>query len=170
MKVTIRPLQEEDAEIAYQWRNDPEVFRYTGAKYDHTITYEDELNWIRKVINNTDQIRCAIVADNIYVGNIYLTDIDQYSAHYQIFIGNKSFWHKGVGTEASLLILQKAFAELNLEKVILRVKSDNKSAIRLYNNLGFQTIEAGNPWILMAITKETWQQKSAEGLNGMIPT
>ncbi len=30
MQVVIRPLQESDAYISYKWRNDSEVFRYTG--------------------------------------------------------------------------------------------------------------------------------------------
>ena len=30
MKVTIRPLVESDAYTSVKWRNDPEVFKYTG--------------------------------------------------------------------------------------------------------------------------------------------
>ena len=33
MKVTIRPLVESDAYTSVKWRNDPEVFKYTGNTY-----------------------------------------------------------------------------------------------------------------------------------------
>lgn len=159
MKVTLRPLCEEDAEIAWKWRNDPEVFKYTGAQYDHTITYEDEIAWIRKVRQNADQIRCAIEADGIYVGNIYLTDITSDTAHYHIFIGNKEYWNRGIGRQASILILNKAFYELELKYVLLRVRKENKAAVRLYTSLGFISEAEELDWILMKIKSIEWIER-----------
>ena len=95
MKVTIRPLIEEDAYTSVKWRNDPDVFKYTGNTYKHEIKIENELEWIRKVIAKANDYRCAILVDEVYVGNIYLTDIQDGKAHYHIFIGNKNYWGKG---------------------------------------------------------------------------
>ena len=86
MKVTIRPLVESDAYTSVKWRNDSEVFKYTGNTYKNEIKIENELEWIRKVTASPNDYRCAILADDVYVGNIYLTDIDGTSAHYHIFI------------------------------------------------------------------------------------
>lgn len=107
MKVTIRPLIEEDAYTSVKWRNDPEVFKYTGNTYKNEIKIENELEWIRKVTNNPLDYRCAILAEGVYVGNIYLTCIKGGKADYHIFIGDKSYWGKGVAKQASLLILLK---------------------------------------------------------------
>lgn len=104
MKVTIRPLIEEDAYTSVKWRNDPEVFKYTGNTYKHEIKIENELEWIRKVIAKANDYRCAILVDEVYVGNIYLTDIQDCKAHYHIFIGNRNYWGKGVAKKASLLL------------------------------------------------------------------
>ena len=57
MQVTIRPLIEDDAYTSVKWRNDPEVFKYTGNTYAHEITIESELNWIRKVMSNPNEYR-----------------------------------------------------------------------------------------------------------------
>ena len=103
MNVTIRPLVEEDAYTSVNWRNDPEVFKFTGNTYKTQITIDNELEWIRKVIANTNDYRCGILADEVYVGNIYLTNIQEGKAHYHIFIGNKNFWGKGVAKRASVL-------------------------------------------------------------------
>ena len=70
MNVTIRPLVEEDAYTSVKWRNDSEVFKFTGNTYKHEIKIENELEWIRKVMANPADYRCAILADDVYVGNI----------------------------------------------------------------------------------------------------
>ena len=75
MDVFLRRLERNDAYVSYKWRNDPEVFKYTGTVYDHEITLETELQWIERVIKNDDEYRCAIVADGCCVGYIYLTNI-----------------------------------------------------------------------------------------------
>lgn len=102
-------------------RNDPEVFKYTGTVYRNEIFLDTELNWINKVIQNKDEYRCAILVDDVYVGNIYLTGITTTSADYHIFIGNKDYWGKGVAKKALELILRYAFDDLKLKIVKLRV-------------------------------------------------
>ena len=57
MIVTIRPLEENDALISYKWRNDPEVFKYTGRKYNKVIDLECERAWLRKVIKRPNEYR-----------------------------------------------------------------------------------------------------------------
>lgn len=153
MQVTIRPLQEQDAYTSVKWRNDPEVFKYTGNTYDHIITVQSELDWIRKVIANHNDYRCAILVDGEYVGNIYLTDIDGETAEYHIFLGNKNFWGKGVAKKASCLLLDHAFKTLNLKCIHLRVRKENNAAVKLYESLGFCVEKEDDSWLLMSRTR-----------------
>jgi len=156
MQVTIRPLQVQDAYTSVNWRNDTEVFKYTGNTYDHEITVESELEWIRRVIVNPNDYRCAILADNVYVGNIYLTDIQEGVATYQVFIGDRNYWGRGVAKKASEIILNYAFRELKLERVYLRVKKGNVPAIMLYRALCFKEIESDEKWISMVLYNINW--------------
>lgn len=151
MEVTIRPLRKEDAYISVKWRNDPDVFRYTGFVHNKEILIEDELKWIEIVLNNEDEYRCAILVDNEYIGNVYLTNIDGKEANYHIFIGEKEYWGKGIAKQASLLILDYAFHELKLDRVVLRVKEQNERALHLYQSIGFKSIEEDDIWITMQI-------------------
>ena len=160
MIVRIRPLREEDAQVSYKWRNDTEVFKYTGANYAHEITLEDESNWIRRVSKNENEYRCAIIANEEYVGNIYLTDIENGHATYHIFIGNKDFWGKGIAKEASRLIINYGFNVLNIETIELEVRKQNKRAFELYKSLGFQIREYNNDWIKMTINHGSNENKS----------
>lgn len=150
MNVTIRPLQEQDAYTSVKWRNDPEVFKYTGNTYKNEILLETELAWIKKVMHNENEYRCAILVEETYVGNIYLTDIAEGKANYHIFIGNKDFWGKGVAKKASELIIEHAFETLQLNEIHLRVKKLNDRALNLYKSLGFSIDSEDDEWISMS--------------------
>ncbi len=152
MDVTIRPLKEEDAKTSVAWRNDPEVFRLTGVRrYDNVVTVEMEKTWIRKVMADPTCFRCAILADGEYVGNIYLTDIDESEATYHIFIGNKSYWGKGVASAATKQILEYGFRELRLSRIKLRVRNENERAVNLYRNTGFRLVDKDEEYSYMVI-------------------
>ena len=152
MNVRIRPLKEQDAYTSVKWRNDPEVFKFTGNIYNHEITIDNELEWIRKVTANPTDYRCAILVDEVYVGNIYLTDIKEGTAHFHIFIGDKSYWGKGVAKKASLLILDYAVKVLKLKEIFLRVRKENTSAYNLYLRLGFKNVMVDGDWTLMRLS------------------
>lgn len=151
MRVIIRPLKVEDALISYMWRNDSQIWRYTGSKPDMFITPEIETEWIKKVISNKNEYRCAIEVDDVYIGNIYLTDINSESCDYHIFIGDKSYWGKGVAKKASLLIIEYSFKQLKLSKIFLSLKKTNESAHNLYKSLGFSTYDERDGVVYMVL-------------------
>lgn len=137
MEISIRPLKEDDAYTSVKWRNIPELWTFTKFKSDKEITIDDELRWVRKVIADDTSKRFAITADGVYVGNIYLTGIKNNQAEYHIFIGEKSYWGKGIARKASQLIIDYGKEKLKLKKIILGVKPDNAGAFHLYKSLGF---------------------------------
>lgn len=151
MEVIIRPLCIQDAYTSVKWRNDPEVFKFTGNTYNNEITIESELAWIERVINNKDEYRCAIEVDGVYVGNIYLTGIGNETAEYHIFIGNRDYWGKGIARKASELIIAYGFNSLQLKSIHLEVRKENMRAISLYSSLGFKEIECVNQWMHMVV-------------------
>lgn len=151
MEVRIRPLEEHDAYTSVNWRNDPKIWKLTGSRPDRTITLEDELNWIRKVTSDEKDRRFAIIADQAYVGNIYLTGIKDGEAEYHIFIGEKSYWGKGVATLASRAIIEYARHDLGLKRLELSVNENNAAAIKLYEKLGFKAIESLEGFIRMEL-------------------
>lgn len=137
MQVTIRPLEKKDALISFKWRNNPEIWKYTGSHPDREITAEIETEWIEKVLTKEDTKRFAILADDIYVGNIQLTNITGESAVFHIFIGDINYWGKGVASKAMDCLFNIAINELALKTITLTVHPDNFSAIKLYEKKGF---------------------------------
>jgi len=138
MEVRIRALTEEDAYASVAWRNKPEIWEQTEFKATREITLEDELTWIRKVTVDPTSRRFAILADERYVGNIYITDIRDGVGEYQIFIGEERYWGKGVARTASQQIIEFGKTSLGLLSIKLRVRETNHRALSLYQSLGFE--------------------------------
>lgn len=151
MEVRIRPLEENDARTSYHWRNDPEIWKYTGSSPDKVITLEDELVWIRDVIQDDTGRRFAIIADDVYVGNIYLTGMHDGEAEYHIFLGNKDYMGKGIAKIASQLIIDYGREQLHLDRIILRVRPENIRAVQLYEYLGFKIVNEDAEFLNMSI-------------------
>lgn len=141
MNVRIRPLEENDAYTSVKWRNMPEVWKYTEYKWTREITLEDELQWIRRVVKDLSCSRFAILADDTYVGNVYLTNIKDGVAEYSIFIGNKEYWGKGVARKASEQIIAYGRDVLHLSAITLRIREDNLAAMHIYLSLGFTRMD-----------------------------
>ncbi|SHG97375.1 Protein N-acetyltransferase, RimJ/RimL family [Chryseobacterium oranimense] len=153
--VLIRPLQKEDALISYQWRNDPEVWKYTGSRPDIEITKEIESEWIVKVLQDEKSKRFAILCDNEYIGNVHLNNIENNAAEFHIFIGNKDFWGKGISQLATYQILYYAKEVLKLSEIYLYVKPENIAAVESYKRNNFVVIEEnpGNVKMLLRLSE-----------------
>lgn len=135
--VLIRPLAIQDANISYEWRNDSEIWKYTGSRPDIEITKEIESSWLENVLKDESSKRFAILCDAEYIGNVQLTDIQETTAEFHIFIGNKSFWGKGISQLATYQILYYAKEILKLTEIYLSVKPENIAAIKSYQNNNF---------------------------------
>jgi diamine N-acetyltransferase len=151
MEVTLRPLEKNDAYTSVKWRNIPELWIYTTFTATREITIQDELNWVKKVTADPRDKRFAILADDVYVGNIYLTNIKDDVGEYSIFIGDKDYWGKGVARKASEEVIAFGRDELNLKSIVLGVRDDNIAALHLYESLGFKRIGKDKKFSLMRL-------------------
>ena len=140
MNVKLRLLQAEDAKISYLWRNNPEIWKFTGSKPDKIITESIEKEWLKEVLKRKDEVRFAICTEenNQYIGNVQLTNITKNDAEFHIFIGEITYHNKGIGTSATKLILEYAKSILKLKNSYLYVDKLNVSAINSYIKAGFK--------------------------------
>jgi RimJ/RimL family protein N-acetyltransferase len=141
MKVYLRALELSDIENLVKWRNNLEITSSLGGNTVY-VSKLRENEWIKNaILNDAEDIRLAICLkeNDEYIGNVNLTSINwiNRSAEYSIMIGEKDHWGKGLGKEATLLILKYAFEELNLNRIYLTVRNDNERARNLYKKIGF---------------------------------
>ncbi|HUA13870.1 MAG TPA: GNAT family protein [Verrucomicrobiae bacterium] len=140
--VRLRPLEHSDLTERYLgWLNDPEVTRYTEAG-TFPSTREDLENFYRSVTGSKNDVMLAIVdrASGRHIGNVKLGPIHwiHRTATLGILIGEKEFWGKGVGLEATRLMVEYGFERLNLHRIDLGVFAEHEAAVRCYEKAGFK--------------------------------
>jgi len=177
MAVHIRPIEKEDTDNILRWRNNPEI--RSNFVFQDELTREAHENWLDINIKAGKAAQFIIVTDELGdVGSVYLRDIDgrHRKAEFGIFIGESAARGKGFGTAATLKVLKHAFRELDLNKVFLRVFTDNVGAIKSYERVGFtkegcfaeDVIVDGKPrdMVFMALLKSQYERISQDEKNG----
>ncbi len=141
-RIRLRAIEREDIPQYVEWLNDPEVT--AGLLIMLPMSTWEETRWFENLANRAPETRPFAIDAQTPEGwkHIGGTGFDQIewansNAEFGIFIGEKSFWNQGYGTEATHLMLQHAFETLNLHRVFLRVYETNPRAIRTYEKVGF---------------------------------
>lgn len=140
---TLRPVSQDDIARSLIWRNDP-LIKKDLQTYRLPITKPMEDDWIENAMNG-DQDRVVFAIDenssHQHVGFIELNSIDYFnrSGQFAIVIGDVSAQGKGIGMSATRQLLDYGFNQLNLNKVYLQVAEYNRTALGLYEKMGFIT-------------------------------
>ena len=142
-RIILREIAESDTASIIRWRNSGHV--RDRFVFREPLTEEMHKNWLTTKVE-TGEVTQFIISyknEDIDIGSVYLRDIDKESgiAEYGIFIGEKEYLNKGLGSEACRLILDYAWNRLELKRVFLRVYQDNISAIKSYTQNGFLQVE-----------------------------
>jgi ribosomal-protein-alanine N-acetyltransferase len=139
----LRPLTKADLDGNWSgWLNDPEVTRHM---FRGTFPESEESNkeFYEHVRNSPNDLVLGIVSadDDVHVGNVGLHRIDwvNRSAEFGILVGEKAYWKRGIGSEATEAIVRHGFDKLNLHRIWLGVFADHESAIKVYERIGFRT-------------------------------
>lgn len=142
-KVILRGLEKEDVRGSwFNWFNNSEVTKYMERGI-YPNTREGLTEFYHRVAHgNTSDLVLAIIWKNNgkHIGNIGLHKIDPVhrKAEFGIVIGEKNYWGRGAGQEATSLITRHGFDKLNLHKIYLGVRSDHKAGIQAYSRAGFR--------------------------------
>ncbi len=141
-KIYLRPLERADLNEAYLgWLNDAEATRYLETGTFPTTTQDLE-KFYQGVTGSTTEVIFAIAdkKSHQHIGNVKLGPINwvHRRAMLGIMIGAKGFWGKGVGEEATRLMVEYGFFQLNLHRIGLGVFEEHESAIRCYQRVGFK--------------------------------
>jgi RimJ/RimL family protein N-acetyltransferase len=157
--VTLRPLVADDAPAMWEALHDPE-----GRDLTHTTAsfeYDDIAAWCASRAEQDERLDLAIVenATGAVAGEAVLNEYDaeQDSANFRISLGGPTFYGRGLGTEATRLIVDHGLGTIGLRRITLTVLARNPRAIRSYEKVGFQVTgtehDDGEDWVEMAIAR-----------------
>ncbi len=141
-KVELGPVQREYLAKYVEWMNDWETSRFLVPGVPFLLNLEDETDWFEQRRKDKNSMVFAILAlpERQLIGNCGLHNLDwkNRSAVFGIIIGEKTFWNKGYGTDATRTLLRFAFEQLGLNRVELEVYAFNPRAARAYEKAGFR--------------------------------
>jgi RimJ/RimL family protein N-acetyltransferase len=142
--VVLRPYRDEDLPHLKAAIDDPEVGRLTGSVHSPDEVDEYPLDKLREWYSTrneqTDRLDLMVVdrATGTCVGEVVLNDWDpgNETCNFRILLG-PSGQGRGLGTEATRLLLGYAFEHLPLHRIELEVYAFNPRAQRAYEKAGF---------------------------------
>ena len=140
-KIYLRGLERSDLTWnMFQWANDAEVTHYMimGAMPNTVEQLEEEYEQLSK---SDKDVVFAIVdkKSDTHIGNagLYLINYISRVGEFRIIVGEKEYWNKGYGTEATKLTVDYGFERLNLNCIFLGVNVEHAGAIKAYEKAGF---------------------------------
>ena len=173
-RIRLRHTEREDLPFFVEWLNDPDVRR--GLMLHLPLSIAEEEQWFENMLTSPQDERPLVIEaktedDWTMIGNSSFHNLDwrNRNAELGIFIGEKSYWDRGYGTEVMRLLLKHGFNTLNLHMIYLRVYEDNRRAIRAYEKAGF--VEDGRlrqmifkdgeflDVIFMSVLRAEWREK-----------
>ncbi len=139
-KVDLCPVTQEDVGILKKGYNDPDV-RDAMFMY-FPLTDQDTENKIEAMLKEEKAINLMIIDKETKktVGHTALVHPDWVSGMvtFYIVLLDKDVWGKGLGTEATQLIVDYGFNMLNLNRIQLHVNAENEAAKTVYKKIGFK--------------------------------
>lgn len=141
-KVYLSTIQREYIPTFTKWFQDLDLQYLLGMQAVFPFTEQDEISWYENLIQNQHALHFAILTheDDTVIGTCGYHYIEHrnHFAELGISIGDKSYWGRGYGTDATEVLVRYGFYELNLNRIELQVYSYNLRAIRSYEKLGFR--------------------------------
>ncbi|MDO0914817.1 GNAT family protein [Streptomyces sp. DT2A-34] len=138
-KTVLRPFTEADADVMWEIIEDPEVIRLTGEP-SRELTPARVRSWYGSRSDQPDRLDLAVTdrATGELVGEVVLHEWDPQTrgCTFRTLIGPRGR-DRGLGTEATRLIVGHGFEQLGLHRIELEAYSYNHRALRVYEKVGF---------------------------------
>ncbi len=155
--VTLRPMAATDADMLWELVNDPEGNDLTATTAEFTRAQIEA--WCASRAECRERIDLVIIerATGEPVGEAVLNEYDPASeeCNFRIALRGPAWYGRGLGGEATRLIVEHGLGTVGLRRITLSVLRRNPRAIRSYEKAGFtitgEWAEDGEEWVGMAV-------------------
>ena len=146
-RLLLRRMVPEDLDALYALYRDPEMrlyFPVEGSSPDRTLTLEEtkeELEWFRNGHPRHPELglwATILKETGVFIGRCgllpwTLDGRDEVEVAYMI---DKSYWGRGLGSEAARGIRDYAFEELGLTRLVCFIDPQNEASIKVATHIG----------------------------------
>ena len=134
--IILTAFPEEELVALAKWRSDREVRRYLRHGY---TTLAEVRTWYRDYFSAEANCLLGIRVDTQLIGYCTIEHIDHenHKCEVGIVIGEKDYWHKGIGSAVLRQLLTRAFTALHLHRVEAVIQADNVASIQCFARAGF---------------------------------
>jgi RimJ/RimL family protein N-acetyltransferase len=139
-QIYLRGLDRADLPAMVEWINDNDVtcLMFTGLRPANAELLAEQ--WAQDQRSSSEVVFavCDQQTDELIgTTGLYSVNWVMRTAEFRVFIGNKTFWDRGIGTDCTKLMIVYGFDKLNLNKVWLGVNAENKRGAHAYEKAGF---------------------------------
>lgn len=170
-------IKETHLDLIYKWKNDFELNDLVIAP-PFPVSELAVKQWLQDNQKDRNQVLFGVFCHDShqFIGIARLMFIDWISrtADVGLYIGERTYRGKGLGTEIVHMILSYGFECLNLRKLSLRVLESNIPAVKCYESCGFtrEGCLVNHYWIdgdyknavLMSIFNDKFQSRQKESI------
>jgi RimJ/RimL family protein N-acetyltransferase len=170
-RLILRPFTDADTEIHRVVFSDPDVCRYycgktrTEAETREWLIHrrwqvrgEDELGFLA-VIRKADEGLLGLFALQLLAANWLILEGEESSPYTPLVVElsyalGQGYWQQGYSTEAGQALIQYAFLDMRLPRLVNGIDDANTPSIRLAEKLGFRRVRnlhpdhGGHAWVL----------------------
>lgn len=135
----LRQATTDDVDARLSLGNHAEIAEMFGVSRSASrpLTADGAARWVRRLFDQSHA--WVIEVQGRLIGEIRLDNVDLHDrrASMAVAIFDPTLLGKGLGSEAIILLLRHAFADLQLHRIGVRVLAYNQRAIRAYEKRGF---------------------------------
>jgi RimJ/RimL family protein N-acetyltransferase len=140
-RLILRHLLPDDLDSLFALYSDPAMRQYFP---EGTLTYaetQEELEWFLNGHPTHPQLglwATIYKATNQFIGRCGLLPwtIEQRQEVEVAYLIDKAYWGQGLGTEAAQAIVQYAFEQLQLSRLVCLIDSENQASIKVAEKIG----------------------------------
>ncbi len=139
--VSLRPMRPEEVGLIHTWVNNPDILPFWDGRTKSLEEVRSDYTPNYFMDKDPNSGRCfAIEKEDTTIGMICYNRIDRdnRSVEFDMLIGDKQYWSKGLGSDALQAFVRYLFSSFPLNRIWLGTHSYNQRALRAYEKVGFK--------------------------------